>query len=166
LNGDVQVHPTAYTSFDPENQALGYLGDSGPSSTADFSFILPGNTNFFMIFQQVFPGSDGIGCAFGFRVDFGFCGLPADTDPPEFDSIGEESNIAYGDNTDRFLHEFWVSPDRAEQDMLSLSNQGTRWAGRRCCIPKRDLYKRKTYPIYAVFQESPQFREGWGPRLF
>lgn len=106
LNGDVQVHPTAYTSFDPENQALGYLGDSGPSSTADFSFILPGNTNFFMIFQQVFPGSDGIGCAFGFRVDFGFCGLPADTDPPEFDSIGEESNIAYGDNTDRFLHEF------------------------------------------------------------
>jgi hypothetical protein len=22
------------------------------------------------------------------------------------------------------------------------------------------IYKRKTYPIYAVFQESPQFREG------
>lgn len=78
--GDVQVHPVAYTIFNPEDISEGYLGDSGPSTTPEFSFNLDGFSNFFMIFQQVFPGNDanfGIGCTFRFRVDFGFCNQEA-----------------------------------------------------------------------------------------
>lgn len=71
--GDVQVHPVAYSEFNPLNMSEGYLGDNGPSLTPRFSFFVPGLSTFEMIFQQVFPGPTGIGCSFRFRVDFGFC---------------------------------------------------------------------------------------------
>ena len=71
--GDVQVHPVAYTMFNSSNLEQGYLGDVGASNSPQFSFNLEGSGSFFMVFQQVYPGTDGIGCEFQFEVDFGLC---------------------------------------------------------------------------------------------
>jgi len=96
--GDVQVHPVAYTMFNTSDISEGYLGDNGPSQTPEFSFNLAGSSNFFMVFQQVFPGLDGVGCSFQFQVNFGFCNQQA---------ISKESSIfpivnekGFGMNTD------------------------------------------------------------------
>ena len=80
------------------NISQGYLGDNGPSTTGEFSFNLAGFSNFFMVFQQVFPGADGIGCSFSFRVDYGFCNQAADLAPIFPDVVKN-----YGPNTDEFL---------------------------------------------------------------
>jgi hypothetical protein len=72
--GDVLIHPIAYSSFDPENPAEGYLGDSGRSENSVFSFNVAPKSDIYFVGQQVFPGPDGLGCTFSVRVDFGDCG--------------------------------------------------------------------------------------------
>jgi hypothetical protein len=72
--GDVLVHPIAYSSFDPNNPGEGYLGDSGRSENSVFSFNVPAKSEIYFVGQQVFPGPDGVGCTFTVRVDFDNCG--------------------------------------------------------------------------------------------
>lgn len=72
----------------------GYLGDNGPSFTSEFSFVLPGSSTFYMVFQQIFPGNTGLGCSFRFRVDFGFCNQAAET------TLIVPDDVRRGPNTD------------------------------------------------------------------
>jgi len=95
--GDVQVHPVAYTMFNTSDITQGYLGDNGPSQTPTFSFNLAGSSNFFVVFQQVFPGLDGVGCTFQFQIDFGFCNQEADIDESIFPATNDNW---FGMNTD------------------------------------------------------------------
>lgn len=94
--GDVQVHPVAYSLFNTSDLAQGYLGDSGPSTTPQFSFNLDGFGTFFMVFQQVYPGPDGIGCEFQFQVNFGLC----DQRTAGFPLFEDTSVRDYGNNVD------------------------------------------------------------------
>ena len=97
--GDVQVHPVAYTMFNTSDLSQGYLGDVGSSNSPQFSFNLDGFGTFFMVFQQVFPGEDGVGCSFQFQVDFGRCNQGA-----AFFPISEDFRVAeLGNNVDPML---------------------------------------------------------------
>jgi hypothetical protein len=73
---DVLIHATAYTTFDPLNPSLTYMGDVGrPNDFDSFSFVTPPNGQFFVVGQQfrdiVFQGQNGEGCQFSASVEFG-----------------------------------------------------------------------------------------------
>ena len=67
------VDPIAYSTFDPNDQRSGYLGDLGiGTSTPSFSFDLPAGESFILIVQQAVSGPD-LGCEYTLRVDLEDC---------------------------------------------------------------------------------------------
>jgi hypothetical protein len=74
--GNVLIHATAYTTFDPLNPSLTYMGDVGkPDDFDSFSFVTQPNGQFFVVGQQVLdiisPDQNGEGCQFSATVEFG-----------------------------------------------------------------------------------------------
>ncbi|KAL7579959.1 hypothetical protein ACA910_004954 [Epithemia clementina (nom. ined.)] len=72
-NNEVLIQPTAYTQFDPSDQASGYLGDGGNSDNPSFSFVVPAQTEFVFVAQELQPvGASqpglAIGCSYSIRV--------------------------------------------------------------------------------------------------
>jgi hypothetical protein len=100
--GDVLAHPVAYTSFNPNDLSENYLGDTGPSDTQQFSFNVDPSSTFFMVFQQVFPGTSGIGCSFRFRVDFTFTDQDEDTGFSPL-ILNDEAEEDHGRNVDIYV---------------------------------------------------------------
>ena len=62
------AHPAAYSSFDPQDRAAGYLGDLGPSNATEFGIDLVAGESFSVVVMQVFTSTTGIGCNYRFLV--------------------------------------------------------------------------------------------------
>ncbi|MGD9765696.1 MAG: hypothetical protein AB7V27_18535 [Candidatus Binatia bacterium] len=69
------VHIMAYVdSFDPDDLATNYAGDTGASDSMPFSFVVPAGAQFFIVAQTNFPDVD---CSFGFTVNTTPCSAVA-----------------------------------------------------------------------------------------
>eukprot|EP00522_Entomoneis_paludosa_P003099 CAMPEP_0172474200 /NCGR_PEP_ID=MMETSP1065-20121228/69237_1 /TAXON_ID=265537 /ORGANISM="Amphiprora paludosa, Strain CCMP125" /LENGTH=620 /DNA_ID=CAMNT_0013232379 /DNA_START=5 /DNA_END=1867 /DNA_ORIENTATION=+ len=75
---DVLIHATVYSSFDPTNLASGYISDIGSSDAPEFSFLVPGQSDFEFVAQEVIyrdhsPGGAALGCQYSLEVQFDDC---------------------------------------------------------------------------------------------
>ena len=86
----VVLHITVYTSlFDPSDLSIGYLSDSGSSAVANFSFLVPPETEFLFVAQAVDSGQDGggaVGCSYSITILFDDCLTAAPSAPSSIPS--------------------------------------------------------------------------------